>query len=85
MEDYHAYLRASLHVDTMIPWGFVGVRDPAKWDLSAKLPGSDEFLKNEQKIARQTSVMHAYAASLFPGYSHPLEVWRDIAKRMKVS
>ncbi len=85
MEDYHAYLRASLHYDTMLPWGFVGVRDPALWDLSAKLPGTEEYERNAQKIARQTNVMHAYAEKYYPGYAHPLEVWREIAKRMKIA
>lgn len=85
MEDYHTYLSACAYFDTILPWGFVGVNDPAKWDLSSKLPGTVEYQKNEEKIARQTAVMHAYARQIYPQLGHPIEVWREVTKRMHVA
>ena len=83
MEDYHLYLRACLLNGTPIPWGFVGTRHPVEWDTSAKLPGSPEYERNAEKIARQALVMDAYAQTLFPD-KHPIEVWRDVLSAVKI-
>jgi len=83
MEDYHAYLRASSRRGEMLRWGFVGVSDPAFWDISAKLPGTEEWLKNEQKVARQTLVMEEWARQIFPD-RNPLQVWRDVSRKVRI-
>lgn len=84
MEDYRAYLQACQRRGQMIPWGFVGTRHPILWDLSAKLPGTEEYEKNAQKIARQGLVMDEYARELFPD-QHPLETWRNVACEVKIA
>ncbi|MFZ3032081.1 MAG: hypothetical protein WA082_03525 [Candidatus Moraniibacteriota bacterium] len=83
MEDYHLYLRACILNGAPIPWGFVGTRHPVKWDTSAKLPGSPEYERNVEKIARQALVMDAYAQALFSD-KHPIEVWRDVMSAVKI-
>jgi hypothetical protein len=63
-----AYFRACIlgGVRSMLKWGMCGVDDPAEWDLSQKTPGTQEYLDNLKKIARQWAVVQAYARRYFP-------------------
>lgn len=74
MEDIHAYFKACKVRDEFIRWGNVGVSNPVSWNLALKEPGTEEYQRNAQKIARQGLVMEEYARMIFPEHT-PAEVF----------
>jgi hypothetical protein len=67
-------MRACKKRSQFIRWGGVGARNPVKWNLALKVPGSPEYEDNQKKIARQALVMDEYAKRIFPD-KDPIDVY----------
>lgn len=80
MEDFRRVLEAYATSGKMPRWGMAGERNPVLWNTGLKQPGTEEYRRNFEKIARQRAVMEIYIRDIFPDRD-PGEVMAEIMRQ----